>query len=430
MRKRLTKIQAVRGMNDILPSDSPFWHKIESVFQRLAESYGYQEIRTPIVESTTLFTHAIGELTDIVEKEMYTFSDKNGEKLSLRPEGTASCVRAGIQHGLFYNQIQRLWYVGPMFRHERPQKGRYRQFHQFGIEAYGFSGADIDAEIILLSRRLWRELNLEEHVHLQLNSLGTLAERNQYREKLVEYFKDNISLLDEDSHRRLENNPLRILDSKNQAMQELIQKAPSFLDYLGSESLSHFQQLQSLLSDNGVKFTINPRLVRGLDYYGSTVFEWVCDHLGAQSTVCAGGRYDQLVETHGGKPTPAIGFAGGIERLILILESLGQSYQQTVHAYLVLNSDKATQAGIKIAETLRQAVPGLNLVTNCGGGSYKSQFKKADKSGATIALILGDTEIGQDKISIKPLREDTSQQLITIENLIEQLTSIVNEEKR
>ena len=408
-------IQAVRGMNDILPEDAPYWQKLEEIIRKVLAAYGYQEIRIPIVEKTELFKRSIGEVTDIVEKEMYTFEDRNGESLTLRPEGTASCVRAGIQNGLLHNQAQRLWYMGPMFRHERPQKGRYRQFHQIGVETFGMSGPDLDAELILITAKLWKKLGLED-LELQLNSLGTSEARSVYRDKLVEYFTANFDRLDADSQRRLTTNPLRILDSKNPDLRNLIDSAPKLNEYLDDESREHFETLCNLLDAAGVRYTINPCLVRGLDYYSRTVFEWVTNKLGAQGTVCAGGRFDGLVEQLGGKPSPAAGFAMGLERLLeLVRENLQPDC--IVDAYLVLVGEMAQQTGLVLAEQLRDKIPELRLLTHCGGGSFKSQFKKADRSGANVALVLGDDEVEQGTIGIKFLREDKPQETVTQNDL-------------
>ena len=411
-------IQAIRGMNDILPEQTPYWQYVENIFRQLMQSYGYQEIRMPIVENTALFKRSIGEVTDIVEKEMYTFEDRNGDSLTLRPEGTACCVRAAMQHGLLHNQIQRLWYTGPMFRHERPQKGRYRQFHQFGVEAFGLAGPDIDAELILMSNRLWQQLGMSEDVTLELNSLGSSAARQQYRDVLVEYFEAHESELDDDSKRRLHTNPLRILDSKNPEMQKLNENAPKLIEHLDEESKQDFEILCTTLDDAGVKYKINPRLVRGLDYYSKTVFEWITDKLGAQGTVCAGGRFDGLVEQLGGKATPAIGFALGIERLIELLE-IHEDVQRenSLKVYFVLVGEKALSKGMPMAETWRNAVPELKLQVNCGGGSIKSQMKKADKSGAEMAFILGDDELEKNTITVKFLREKKDQKVIELDGI-------------
>ena len=407
-------IQAIRGMNDILPEETPAWQYIEQTFQILIARYGYQEIRFPIVESTDLFKRTIGEETDIVGKEMYTFEDRNGDSLTLRPEGTACCVRAGLERGLFHNQVQRLWYMGPMFRYEKPQKGRYRQFFQFGVEAFGLSGPDIDAEIILMMARFWKELGISDDIRLQLNSLGTSESRAGYRKALVNYFKQFEDRLDEDSKRRLPTNPMRILDSKNPDMQDFIQGVPSLFDYLDKESKEHFETLCQRLDDAGLIYEINPRLVRGLDYYSRTVFEWVTDKLGSQNAVCAGGRFDGLVELLGGKSTPAIGFAMGIERLIALLETLKvmPAFDQYPDVYMILIGEKAEKVGLLLAEQLRTHLPRLKLLMHVGGGSLKSQFKKADKSGANIALVLGDEELANDSVTVKFLRADQPQKII------------------
>ena len=406
-------IQAVRGMNDILPGETSSWQYLEDTLREVVHAYGYQEIRLPLLEKTELFKRSIGEVTDIVEKEMYTFEDRNGDSLTLRPEGTASCVRACMQHGLLHNQVQRLWYTGPMFRHERPQKGRYRQFHQIGVEAFGMAGPDIDAEIILMSARMWQRLGLKGAV-LQVNSLGTVASRADYRTALVGYLREHESGLDEDSRRRLESNPLRILDSKNPDMQRLIEAAPQLPDYLDEESRAHFSELCALLDAAGLEYEVNPRLVRGLDYYSKTVFEWVTDQLGAQGTICAGGRYDGLVEYLGGKPTPAFGFALGLERLLALLQAGGAEIPVNhPHVYLVLNGQQAVQRGMVFAEQLRTALPGLRLQSNCGNGSFKSQFKRADRSGAGIALVMGDDEVTQGTVILKPLRSEAGQETLS-----------------
>ncbi|MGQ7260958.1 histidine--tRNA ligase [Vreelandella sp. V005] len=414
------KIQAIRGMNDLLPSDSPRWQFFEARVRQLMLRYGFNEIRTPIVEQTALFARSIGEVTDIVEKEMYTFDDRNSESLTLRPEGTASCVRAAMEHGLLYNQTQRLWYQGPMFRYERPQKGRYRQFHQIGIEAFGFDGPDIDAEVILLSARLWKELGLMEHVTLELNSLGSSEARAAYRDTLVAYFEQHLDALDEDSKRRLTSNPLRILDSKNPAMAEMLDAAPQLMDHLDDESRAHFEQLTKMLEAAGIDYVINPRLVRGLDYYCRTVFEWTTTALGSQGTVCAGGRYDGLVEQLGGKPTPAVGFAMGIERLILLLDTLELIPQDALggcDVYVLPMDDNATTAAMTLAENLRSELPELQLQLHCGGGSFKSRIKKADKSDASMAILLGEDEIAQQSATLKFLRDDREQQRVPLATL-------------
>ncbi|MCX7107398.1 MAG: histidine--tRNA ligase [Methylococcales bacterium] len=412
-------IQAIRGMHDVLPDQTPLWQYAEKILRDVLGSYGYSEIRLPIVEKTELFKRSIGEVTDIVEKEMYTFDDRNGDSLTLRPEGTAGCLRACLEHGLLHNQVHRLWYYGPMYRHERPQKGRYRQFIQLGVETYGMSGPDIDAELILLMDRLWKKLGVRDKVRLQLNSLGTIAERLVYRETLVKYFQAHLSELDEDSLRRLETNPLRILDTKNPAMLQLVSNAPELMAYLGEESLAHFKTLTATLDDLGVSYEITTRLVRGLDYYSKTVFEWVTDELGSQGTVCAGGRYDGLIEQLGGKPNFAVGFAMGIERLLALIEVSGNLPQtRAVDVFMIRVGDAAEQEGMRFAELIRNEVPGLKLQVNCGGGSFKSQFKKADKIGAEYAIILGDDEVSRGEFSIKSLRSEQAQKTLTQEQTI------------
>jgi len=420
-------IQAIRGMNDIIPTQTPFWQHIECTLRQVLETYGYQEIRLPLLEKTELFSRSIGEVTDIVEKEMFTFMDRNGDSLTLRPEGTAGCVRAGIEKGLFYNQIQRLWYIGPMFRHERPQQGRYRQFHQIGAEAYGLAGPDIDAEMILMTARFWQKLGLND-LELQINSLGSVKARVAYREQLVNYFSEHMDKLDADSQRRLHTNPLRILDSKNPEMQALIEAAPQLLEHLDEESQEHFVALKQLLDQTNITYRVNPQLVRGLDYYNRTVFEWVTQQLGAQGTVCAGGRYDTLVEQLGGKrPTPAIGFAMGIERLVLLLSQNELPIPNNApHAYLIMMGNEAVQQGFHLAETLRDTLPQLRLLTHCGGGSLKNQFKRADKSGAKIAIVLGENEIASRQVALKYLRENQAQTLIAQSELANYLKLMVN----
>ena len=407
----MVKLQAIRGMHDILMQDTPRWQFLEATISNILSQYGYQEIRLPIVENTDLFTRSIGDNTDIVTKEMYSFNDRNDSSLTLRPEGTAGCVRAGIEHGFFHNQTQRLWYSGPMFRHERPQKGRQRQFHQIGVEAFGFAGPDIDAEHILMCARIWKTLNLKD-IQLEINSLGTPASRLKYREKLIEYFSDHKDQLDEDSLIRLEQNPLRILDSKNPDMKALIKSAPSIDDHLDPESADHFTGCRAILDAAGIDYKINPRLVRGLDYYGKTVFEWITNQLGAQGTICAGGRYDGLVELHGATPTPAIGFAMGMERLLELTDFTELENKSIPHIYLILAGEQASQPGILLAEQLRNQVPGLRVMTHYGGGSIKSQFKKADKSGAELALILGEDELQEEQVTVKFLRNDKPQTVI------------------
>ena len=404
-------IQAIRGMKDTLPGESSAWQYLEDTLRDVVHAYGYSEIRLPLLEKTELFKRSIGEVTDIVEKEMYTFDDRNGDSLTLRPEGTASCVRACMEHGLLHNQVQRLWYMGPMFRHERPQKGRYRQFHQVGVEAFGMEGPDIDAEMLLMTARMWKSLGIRDVV-LQINSLGTPQSRASYRHALVDYLVGRQSRLDEDSLRRLESNPLRILDSKNPDMQQLIEAAPSLPDYLDDASRAHFEALRLLLDAAGISYEVNPCLVRGLDYYTKTVFEWVTGSLGAQGTICAGGRYDGLVEYLGGKSTPAFGFALGLERLLALLAAGGTALPDaSPHIYLVLNGDKAVQRGLVFADELRDVIPGLRLLTNCGNGSFKSQFKRADRSGAQYALVIGDDEAEQGNVVLKPLRDESGQQV-------------------
>jgi histidyl-tRNA synthetase len=421
-----TTLQAIRGMNDILPQQSHVWQFAEDSIRSVLESYGYQEIRMPVVEKTELFKRSIGEVTDIVEKEMYTFEDRNGDSLTLRPEGTAGCVRACIQHGLVGNQVQRLWYTGPMFRHERPQKGRYRQFYQVGVEVFGLQGPDIDAELLMLTARLWKRLGLRA-VTLQLNSLGTAAARTSFRQALVDYLSARQQQLDDDSRRRLDSNPLRILDSKNADVQALLADAPLLSDYIDSDSRDHFARLCEQLDAAGISYEINPRLVRGLDYYGRTVFEWVTDQLGAQGTVCAGGRYDALVEYLGGNSTPAVGFALGLERLIALLEqqqvSIPASYP---HLYIVTVGEQAERHGLLLSEQLREALPSLRVMTHCGGGSFKSQFKKADRSGARFALVLGDEEVAKRQAGIKPLREQIEQQTVGFAELPGRLAELFN----
>lgn len=404
-----TILQAVRGMHDILPEQSRYFAHLERTVREVVESYGFEEIRMPLVENTELFKRTIGEMTDIVEKEMYTFVDRNGDSLSLRPEGTASCVRAAIENGLLHNQTQRLWYGGPMFRHERPQKGRYRQFHQFGVETFGMAGPDIDAELIFLTHRLWQRLGIAG-VRLEINSLGSQTARADYRKRLVEYLSDHQAVLDEDSQRRLQSNPLRILDSKNPAMQAVIVGAPRLLDVLDEESRVHFEKLQQLLDSAGVAYQVNPRLVRGLDYYTKTVFEWITDRLGAQGTVCAGGRYDGLVEQLGGRPTVAAGFAMGVERLMALLEE-GATVPAAAQAdfYFAVVGVEAERQGVVWAEQLRSACPEIRLMVNCGGGGFKAQLKRADKSGATFALVLGEEEVRDGRVGVKLLRQEAVQ---------------------
>jgi histidyl-tRNA synthetase len=411
--------QSIKGMNDILPQDSPAWHYLETCLRQLTASYGYSEIRMPIVENTQLFCRSIGEVTDIVEKEMYTFVDKGEDSLTLRPEGTASCVRAGIQHGLLYNQQQRLWYMGPMFRRERPQKGRYRQFYQFGLETFGFKGPDIDVEVIALSARLWKMIGLE-NVELQINSLGSNQAREAYKEKLVEYLQDNFDSLDADSQRRLNSNPLRVLDTKNPAMKAVVDAAPKLMEHLDDESAEHFELLKRKLDALGIAYVINPNLVRGLDYYNRSVFEWVTTELGAQGTICAGGRYDGLVEQLGGQATFGCGFAMGLERIILLLQQQPQfsnKLSSKCDVYLCTLGEQAEFAGLTLAESLREQLPSLKLQLHSGGGNFKKQLKKADKSGAVIALILGDDELHEKQVSVKHLREKRPQENVSFSQL-------------
>ncbi len=419
-------IQAIRGMHDVLPSATPAWRRLEREMRRLAAAYGFEEIRVPLVEKTELFERTIGEVTDIVEKEMYTFEDLGGDRLSLRPEGTAGIVRACIEHGLIHNQPRRLWYLGPMFRHERPQKGRYRQFHQWGVEAYGFTGPDIDVELILMTARLWRRLGIEG-LRLEINTLGSAESRERYREELVDYLSDRRDELDADSVRRLERNPLRVLDSKNPALRPLLDAAPTLADCLDEESARHFASLRALLDSAGVAYTVNPRLVRGLDYYGRTVFEWTTDRLGAQAAVCAGGRYDRLIEQLGGQPIPAVGFALGIERVLALLEGdVAFMHDDAPHAWMILVGEAAERTGRALAESLRDALPDLRLCVNCGGGSFKSQFKKADKSGAPLALILGDDEAASGQIGVKFLREERPQAVLSQPELVTWLSGALS----
>jgi len=406
-------IQAVRGMNDIIPPDTHLWRHVERVFRNIAHGYGYQEIRFPIVEKTELFKRTIGEDTEIVEKEMYTFDDKQDASLTLRPEGTAGCVRAAIEHGHLYRQVQKLWYCGPFFRRERPQKGRYRQFHQCGAEVFGLAGPDIDAELILFTARVLNKLGLKKDVTLQLNSLGSKESRAAYRKELVRYFTKHKSALDEDSVRRLADNPLRILDSKNPDLKDLIAKAPTLLDHLDNDSKTHFRRLREYLDYTGLNYEVNTHLVRGLDYYTRTVFEWVTSKLGAQGTVCAGGRYDGLIEQLGGKDTPALGFAMGLERVVLLMQQQGQDSSGTImHAYFITDGDEAFQVALRLTDKLRDQVAGIRIILHCGGGNLSNQFKKADKSGAHFAIVLGENELKTHTLTIKPLREKIPQQTI------------------
>ncbi|EKF9662571.1 histidine--tRNA ligase [Vibrio cholerae] len=408
-------IQAIRGMNDCLPTQSPLWQKVEGVVKNVISAYGYSEVRMPIVEMTHLFSRAIGEVTDVVEKEMYTFEDRNGDSLTLRPEGTAGCVRSGIENGLLYNQEQRLWYMGPMFRHERPQKGRYRQFHQCGVEVFGLDGPDVDAELIMMTARLWRELGIAQHVRLELNSIGSLEARANYRTALIDYLEQYQNVLDEDCKRRMYTNPLRVLDSKNPDVQAILGDAPQLSDYLDADSKQHFAGLCELLDAAGIEYTVNQRLVRGLDYYNRTVFEWITESLGSQGTVCGGGRYDGLVEQLGGKPTPAVGFAMGLERLVLMMETLGNTdVRRSVDVYMVTAGEGTMMAGMKLAEQLREQVPGLRVMTHFGGGNFKKQFKRADKVGAAIALVLGEDEVKCGICCVKVLKNSLRKNLFDL----------------
>jgi len=417
-------LQSVRGMRDILPEQSSSWQFIENIARELFNSYGYKELRTPIIESTELFKRSIGDATDIVEKEMYTFEDRNGDSLTLRPEGTAGCVRAGMQHGLFHNQQQRIWYIGPMFRHERPQKGRYRGFYQAGIETYGIESPDIDAEVIAIAARFWKKLGFK-NVRLEINSLGSNEARQAYRDVLIEYFSNNEDLLDEDSKRRLHKNPLRILDTKNPKMKDLVSKAPNLLDYLDDDSKEHFEGLKQRLDNMGIAYQVNSRLVRGLDYYNRTVFEWITEELGAQGTICAGGRYDGLVKQLGGRATPACGFGIGIDRLQLLVDEQGlDRSNNNPHAYFVLSGKEAELAGLTIAESLRDTHDQFRLLVNGGSGSFKSQLKRADNSGAGYAFILGENEVTNETITIKPLRDkQKEQQTIPLTDLDEYISN-------
>ena len=419
-------LQAIRGMNDILPDEAELWEQFEDSIRDWLRAYGYRPIRMPLVEPTPLFTRAIGAVTDIVEKEMYSFTDSlNGEQLTLRPEGTAGCVRAVLQHNLLYDGPKRLWYQGPMFRHERPQKGRYRQFYQIGVEALGFGGPDIDAELIIMCQRLWDDLGIEG-IRLELNSLGQTAERLQHRNALISYFEGHTALLDADAKRRLHTNPLRILDSKNPEMQSMIECAPRLTDYLGTDSIKHFEGVQGFLKDAGIPYRINPRLVRGLDYYNLTVFEWVVDSLGSQGTVCAGGRYDGLFSQLGGKPQPACGFAMGIERLLLLWgEQGGKAARQVPDVFVVHQGEPAQRFAFKVAEDLRDS--GYTVQTHCGGGSFKAQMKRADASGAILAVIIGDDEVAANEVTLKTLREVSEQQRVAYDQLAEAIGELLFE---
>ncbi|MFU7350579.1 histidine--tRNA ligase [Pseudomonas paraeruginosa] len=420
-------LQAIRGMNDILPEQTPAWRYLERTFAGLLDGYGYSEIRLPVLEFTELFARGIGEGTDVVDKEMYTFLDRNGESLTMRPEGTAGCVRAVLEHGLSGGgQVQKLWYTGPMFRYEKPQKGRYRQFHQIGVEVFNLPGPDIDAELIILTWRLWQKLGMADAVTLQLNTLGSSEARARYREALVAYLQERFEQLDEDSQRRMTTNPLRILDSKVESTQALLVGAPTLHDYLDEESIAHFEGLKARLDAVGLRYEINQKLVRGLDYYCRTAFEWVTDKLGAQGTVCGGGRYDGLVSQFGGKPTPGVGFAMGVERLVLLLETLDvipAELNRPADLYVCAFGEPAELAALALAEQLRSSIPGIRLLVNAGAGSFKSQFKKADKSGARYALILGEDEVANRVVGFKPLRDEGEQQSIAWDALPEHLAA-------
>ncbi|MEX1994952.1 MAG: histidine--tRNA ligase [Steroidobacteraceae bacterium] len=421
------KLQAVRGMNDLLADQLPYWQLVERSARELFADYGYQEMRVPLLERAELFQRSIGEHTDIVEKEMYSFEDRGGDLLCLRPEATAGLVRAAIEHGLLHNQKQRLWTAGPMFRHERPQAGRYRQFHQIDCEAFGYVGPDIDVEVVQLSARLWRKLGIRDVV-LRVNSLGTPESRQRYRALLVEHFGRHRALLDADSLRRLESNPLRILDSRNPAMRELIGDAPVLTEHLDPQSQAHFEQFRELLSGCGIAHEVDPRLVRGLDYYTRTVFEWTSAALGAQDAVCSGGRYDGLVQQLGGEPTPAIGWALGVERIVGLLQAAGIAAAARVPAvYLVLSGDPALRAGLALAEQLRDALPGAGVLVNMDGGSFKAQLKRADRSGATFALIIGDDELARGVAAIKPLRAGTGQQECSLVELPARVATLLRD---
>ncbi len=419
----MNNIQSIRGMHDILPTETPTWRWLELQLSELLDGYDFREIRIPLVEKAELFTRAIGQGTDVVEKEMYAFADRNGDLLSLRPEGTAGVVRAAIQHGLLTTPGLKVWYRGPMFRHERPQRGRQRQFHQFGAEVFGLAGADADAELIALGERMWRRLGLAERIRLEINSLGDRDDRQRYRKRLLEYLRPRIDQLDEDSQRRLETNPLRIFDSKHPATRAIMAQAPLLADALGDEARAHFESVCALLDGLGIRYRINPALVRGLDYYCRTVFEWVTDDLGAQGTVCAGGRYDDLVSIQGGRATPGIGFALGMERLVDLIESLGTEHPGGAQVYLVCQADPVEALGL--AEFLRDHLPGLRLACNLGGGSFKAQFKRADRSGAAYALVLGEEEVQQGRCQIKDLRGDQPQQSLAREELPARLARLL-----
>lgn len=413
-------IQAIRGMNDCSPTESPLWQWVEMQVREVLNSYGYSEVRMPIVESTPLFARAIGEVTDVVSKEMYTFWD-NDEQLTLRPEGTAGCVRAAIEHGWIYNNEQRLWYMGPMFRHERPQKGRYRQFHQAGVEVFGIANPEIDAELIILTARLWKKLGIDQHVSLQLNSIGSLESRANYRSVLVDFLENHQSLMSEEEKERLVKNPLRILDTKNQELQKVLDNAPKLLDYLDDDSRTHFAQLCALLDEVGIQYEINPKLVRGLDYYNKTVFEWVTSALGAQGTVCGGGRYDGLVEQLGGHATSGVGFAMGLERLVLLVQEVNSNIplKSAVDIYVIHQGENTTLAALQLAEKIRSELSYLRVMLHCSGGNFKKQFKRADKSGATLALVIGESEVQNNQVVVKHLHGGVEQQTFEIGQVVD-----------
>lgn len=421
-------VQAIRGMNDLLPEDTSIWQQVEKVLKDTLSSYGYSEVRMPIVEKTNLFCRAIGEVTDVVEKEMYSFEDRSGDHLSLRPEGTAGCVRACLEHNLVYNQEQKLWYMGPMFRHERPQKGRYRQFHQTGVEVFGIDGPDIDAELIALTYDIWKKFGIENDLQLELNSLGSAEERKAYKADLVKFLEANFEKLDEDSKRRTHTNPLRVLDTKDQEVQKLLADAPKLRDYFGAETKAHFEGLQKYLDNLGIKYVLNDRLVRGLDYYNLTVFEWTTTALGAQGTVCGGGRYDSLVEQLGGSPTKAVGFGLGMERLILLLTTLGKvKANPSVDVYVVGSGENCEETMLKVSAKLRQGLPGKRIMMHCGGGNFKKQFKKADKFGAKVAVIIGESEIANNTVTVKNMTDkDSEQREYAIEAAIDAIKEILN----
>lgn len=413
-------IQAIRGMNDCSPTESPLWQWVEMQVREVLNSYGYSEVRMPIVESTPLFARAIGEVTDVVSKEMYTFWD-NDEQLTLRPEGTAGCVRAAIEHGWIYNNEQRLWYMGPMFRHERPQKGRYRQFHQAGVEVFGIANPEIDAELIILTARLWKKLGIDQHVSLQLNSIGSLESRANYRSALVDFLKNHQNLMSEEEKERLVKNPLRILDTKNQELQKVLDNAPKLLDYLDDDSRTHFAQLCALLDEVGIQYEIDPKLVRGLDYYNKTVFEWVTSALGAQGTVCGGGRYDGLVEQLGGHATSGVGFAMGLERLVLLVQEVNSNIplKSAVDIYVIHQGENTTLAALQLAEKIRSELPHLRVMLHCSGGNFKKQFKRADKSSATLALVIGESEVQNNQVVVKHLHGGVEQQTFEIGQVVD-----------